>query len=198
MESPFRAREWIKERLGADHPAVEDVTLLVSEVVTNAAVHSDSQNGGRVTVALADCFDRIHVDVVDEGGASVPEVRGDVFAEGGRGLLLVDVISDTWGIYEGEAGRTVWFEVAYRRGGQTDHQRGAGPLRDDDSKGVDMTPSEPAGRSTPRSGAYSTWADVRARGRALDPRPAEEQTHGREMARRRRESFQPENRGAGP
>lgn len=115
LESPRQAREYVRGRLGDDHPAVEDVTLLVSEVVTNAVVHSNSRDGGGVTLALADCFDLIHVDVVDEGGASVPQVGEDRFAESGRGLMLVDLISDRWGVYEDEAGRTVWFQIRYTR-----------------------------------------------------------------------------------
>ncbi|MDH2430040.1 ATP-binding protein [Sphaerisporangium sp. TRM90804] len=109
------AREYVRAKLGDDHPALDDVTLLVSEVVTNAVVHSDSRNGGKVTLALADCHDVIHVDVVDAGGDTVPHVRGDETAESGRGLLLVDALAYRWDVYEDTAGRTVWFQVEYRR-----------------------------------------------------------------------------------
>ncbi|MET8146468.1 ATP-binding protein [Sphaerisporangium sp. NPDC005288] len=120
-QSPARARVWVRRKLGADHPALEDVTRLVSEVVTNAVVHSDSRDGGRITLALADCFDRIHADVVDDGGESVPRVCvSDDFAESGRGMMLVDLLSQAWGVYEDEAGRTVWFEVEYRRDRHSD------------------------------------------------------------------------------
>ncbi|WP_405147665.1 ATP-binding protein [Sphaerisporangium sp. NBC_01403] len=115
-ESVARAREWVRQKLGVDHPALANVTLLVSELVTNAVIHSNSRNGGRVTLALADCYDFIHADVVDEGSESVPQVSADIFAEGGRGLFLVEVISDRWGIYADCAGRTVWFQVRYQRG----------------------------------------------------------------------------------
>ncbi|MEU8270462.1 ATP-binding protein [Sphaerisporangium sp. NPDC049002] len=112
-ESAQQAREYVRRKLDDNHPALDDVTLLVSEIVTNAVVHSNSRDGGKITLALADCFDRIHVDVVDEGGASVPRVGGDIFGEGGRGLMIVELISDRWAVYEDEAGRTVWFEVRY-------------------------------------------------------------------------------------
>jgi anti-sigma regulatory factor (Ser/Thr protein kinase) len=114
-ESVPRAREYVRQKLGAGHPALANVTLLVSELVTNAVLHSDSRNGGRVTLALADCHDFIHGDVVDEGSSSVPQVCADMFAEGGRGLFLVEAISDRWGVYTDCAGQTVWFQVSYQR-----------------------------------------------------------------------------------
>ncbi|GII76149.1 hypothetical protein Sru01_11310 [Sphaerisporangium rufum] len=114
-EAAGKARQYVRDKLGPDHPALDDLTLLVSEVVTNALVHSVSRQGGRVTLALADCWESVHVDVVDDGGETVPHVQGDVFSESGRGLLLVETIADRWGVYQDEAGRTVWFEVAYRR-----------------------------------------------------------------------------------
>ncbi|MDH2426933.1 ATP-binding protein [Sphaerisporangium sp. TRM90804] len=124
-ESVARAREYVGQRLGGGHPALADVTLLVSEVVTNAVVHSDSRNGGLVTLAIADCFDRIHVDVVDAGGGTAPCVGGDMFAESGRGLMLVEAISHRWNVYEDEAGRTVWFQVKYKAG-RVPRQRSSG------------------------------------------------------------------------
>ncbi|MFC4588306.1 ATP-binding protein [Sphaerisporangium corydalis] len=106
----------MKQKLGANHPALDDVTLLVSELVTNALIHSNSRNGGRITLAIADCHDRIHVDVVDAGGENIPQVCEDImFAEGGRGLMLVKLMSCAWNVYEDSAGRTVWFQVKYTR-----------------------------------------------------------------------------------
>ncbi|MET8142108.1 ATP-binding protein [Sphaerisporangium sp. NPDC005288] len=120
-ESVAKAREYVRGKLGTGHPALDDVTLLVSELVTNALVHSNSRDGGSVTLALADCYDRIHVDVVDAGGDTVPCVRGDALGEGGRGLMLVELLSQGWGVYEDDAGRTVWCQVAYKRGGDAGH-----------------------------------------------------------------------------
>ncbi len=110
-ESVSEARQFIKKILGAEHPALENATLLVSELVTNSVVHSDSRNGGRVTVVVTECGDLIHVDVADEGSESQPRVQGDPHAEGGRGLLLVDLLAERWGVRDDAAGRTVWFEL---------------------------------------------------------------------------------------
>ncbi|MET8144492.1 ATP-binding protein [Sphaerisporangium sp. NPDC005288] len=113
-ESVSVAREFVKAKLGKDHPALDDVTLLVSELVTNSVLHSNSRNGGRITLALADCRDLIHVDVVDAGGQTAPEVHGDMYAEGGRGLMLVQTLSHRWAVHDDAAGRTVWCQVKYK------------------------------------------------------------------------------------
>ncbi|MFC6081710.1 ATP-binding protein [Sphaerisporangium aureirubrum] len=123
-ESASEARRFVREKLGGEHPALDDVTLLVSELVTNSLRHSDSRGGGSVTVAIADAFDRIHIDVVDAGSrsGSLPRVcageRTEELPEGGRGLWLVENRSLAWGVYDDEAGRTVWCQVGYRRLGE--------------------------------------------------------------------------------
>ncbi|MEO3812854.1 ATP-binding protein [Sphaerisporangium sp. B11E5] len=114
-ESASMAREFVRLKLGEDHPALEDVTLLVSELVTNSVLHSNSKNGGRITLAIADCHDLIHVDVVDAGGPTAPEIQQDALSEGGRGLRLVQMISHKWAVHDAPAGRTVWFQVRYQR-----------------------------------------------------------------------------------
>ncbi|MEV5414061.1 ATP-binding protein [Thermopolyspora sp. NPDC052614] len=110
-ESVSEARQFIRKILGAEHPALENATLMVSELVTNSVVHSDSRNGGRVTVVVTECGGLIHVDVIDEGSKSQPRVQADSSAEGGRGLFLVDFLAERWGVCDDAAGRTVWFEV---------------------------------------------------------------------------------------
>lgn len=54
-ESASPAREFVRRKLGDNHPALDDVTLLVSEVAANAVVHSASRNGGTAMLALVRC-----------------------------------------------------------------------------------------------------------------------------------------------
>ncbi|GAA1514778.1 hypothetical protein GCM10009677_54990 [Sphaerisporangium rubeum] len=115
-ESASTARDFVRLKLGENHPALDDVTLLVSELVTNSVLHSNSKNGGKITLAIADCHDLIHVDVTDAGGPATPEVHQDDLSEGGRGLLLVKALSHKWAVHDDPAGRTVWFQVKYNRG----------------------------------------------------------------------------------
>lgn len=106
------ARCWVRELLGGDHPALDHVMLLVSETVTNSVVHSDSRNGGRISLVLAESEAAVRVNVIDAGAPTEPRVCRDEFGEGGRGMFLVDRIAERWGIDEVNGCRVVWFEVA--------------------------------------------------------------------------------------
>ncbi|MFF7448358.1 MULTISPECIES: ATP-binding protein [unclassified Streptomyces] len=112
-----RARRWARSRLarsgvGADEPLAETVVLLVSELVTNAVVHT-----GRPAVLLlslpgtATEQATVRLEVADASGrAPVPRcVDGD--ATGGRGLALVDGLADRWGWTLEGAGKRIWCEL---------------------------------------------------------------------------------------
>ncbi|MGJ6963694.1 ATP-binding protein [Streptosporangium sp. G11] len=97
--------------------ALDDVVLLLSEVVTNSVVHSDSGHTptGSVTVCLGIGGGMVHAEVIDDGSAtSLPFVRAaGLDSDGGRGLLLVEAMAVGWGVHhDTEAGTAVWFHVA--------------------------------------------------------------------------------------
>ncbi len=111
-----RARRFVAGLLGDNCPSADEVTLLTSEIVTNAVQHSASGNGGGFEVAVSLDGRSVRVEVRDQGASSVPQVTdtgngSDVLA-GGRGLMIVDVLADRWGYEGGEHGRVVWFEIA--------------------------------------------------------------------------------------
>lgn len=121
VSSVPEARAWAHGLLAVRlaPPALDDVLLLLSEVVTNAVTHSDSGRtaDGRVTVHVTCNPGVVHVEVTDDGSAtSAPAVHvPDAEADGGRGLWLVDLLAAAWGSSRhDEAGRSVWFEVAER------------------------------------------------------------------------------------
>jgi len=105
------ARAFVAKALGDLHPALEDVVLLTSELVTNAVMHSASHSaGGIVTVQITGSADGVRVEVTDAGSdLSAPVVRGDVYASDGHGLFLVQTLSDQWGYLRDGNGTTVWF-----------------------------------------------------------------------------------------
>ena len=88
-----------------------DLELLVSELVTNAVLHARSS--ARLTIERTG--DRVRVTVGDDS-AQRPRLR-DYGADAvtGRGIFLVDQISETWGVDaadDGQDGKRVWFEIA--------------------------------------------------------------------------------------
>jgi anti-sigma regulatory factor (Ser/Thr protein kinase) len=88
-------------------------TLLTSELVTNAILHTASgADGGTVTVVVIDVPDGVLVEVIDDGSADMPVVRSDLLATDGHGLYLVQQLTAQWGYLRDPAGTTVWFHLA--------------------------------------------------------------------------------------
>ena len=94
-------------------------TLLTSELVTNAIMHTASgATGGSVTIVVVDVPDGVLIEVTDDGSPGTPVVKGDLFAANGHGLYLVQQLAAQWGYLRNPAGTTVWFHlVAEHRDG---------------------------------------------------------------------------------
>jgi hypothetical protein len=103
----------------------EDVTLMVSELVTNAVValtDADGRsketevNGGLPLVHLGLWSDRARIVIeVWDVSPRTPEVKQpEADAENGRGLLLVEALSERWGWNHvpGWSGKVVWAEIS--------------------------------------------------------------------------------------
>ncbi|WP_449060377.1 ATP-binding protein [Planomonospora algeriensis] len=99
--SVSHAREWARNSLSGrlSAPVLDDLRLPLSELVTNAVVHSDSGRtaGGRVTVRLALSPGAVRVEVTDDGSATgVPAVRvPEPDDDGGRVGLVPSVGPDS-------------------------------------------------------------------------------------------------------
>jgi anti-sigma regulatory factor (Ser/Thr protein kinase) len=114
-DSASAARRLARQLLGDADPAAETVMLLVSELVTNAIVHSESgAPGGTITVTLCPVPAGVLVQVRDDGGSSEPRLAGSGSdgAEHGYGLLLVDALADSWGTISGPGSRVTWCRVS--------------------------------------------------------------------------------------
>ena len=117
--APAQARHAIAERLNGELPVSrrKDVVLLAGELVANSVVHANGDASREILVELVVDPDVIHVAVTDQGSPSVPTVRPrSATLESGRGLLLVENLSDRWGITrEGTSRTRVWFEMVRGR-----------------------------------------------------------------------------------
>jgi serine/threonine-protein kinase RsbW len=114
-QSVSAARQITRELLGDAHPAIETAMLLISELVTNAVLHSRSgEPGGRVTVVLCTGPAGILIQVSDGGGPSEPRIAAVPAdgAEHGYGLLLVDALAERWGSICSPEGRVTWCRVS--------------------------------------------------------------------------------------
>ena len=91
---------------GLDHLAYT-ATLLVSELVANAVLHS----GTPLEVVVQCGDDRVRVEVHD-GNPQLPVRKHYSNMSGtGRGLMLVERIAAGWGSERTAGGKVVWFEL---------------------------------------------------------------------------------------
>ncbi len=105
----FVSRTLSTHRVGADNDAA---TLLTSEIVTNAVQHTKSGvDGGTVTIVVIGVPHGVLVEIIDDGSAGTPVVKGDLYAAEGHGLFLVQHLAAQWGYLRDPAGSTVWFRL---------------------------------------------------------------------------------------
>jgi anti-sigma regulatory factor (Ser/Thr protein kinase) len=107
------ARAFVARTLAASHLKVDSdaATLLTSEIVTNAIQHTKSGVDGSVTIVVISVPRGVLVEVIDDGSAGVPIVKGDLYAAEGHGLFLVQQLAAQWGYLRDPAGTTVWFHL---------------------------------------------------------------------------------------
>ena len=109
LQSAGRARKFVDETLRRWDcgQQLDVVTLLVSEVVTNAIVHA----GTEVEVSVELKPESVRIEVTDKE-AGLP-ARRDATDEdtSGRGLALVEAMASDWGVEARPGGKVVWFEV---------------------------------------------------------------------------------------
>jgi anti-sigma regulatory factor (Ser/Thr protein kinase) len=107
--SPRLARSLVRSALaGFPEDVVDTVLLLVSELVTNAVIHGGSAS--RLHLQVVEGHVRVAVDDHSGEALSFPEEGVDP-RDGGRGLVLVDALSSSWGCIEIEGGKRAWFEL---------------------------------------------------------------------------------------
>lgn len=113
--APRQARQFLREELvawGIDEEVVETAQLCLSEVVTNAVNHAHTVADVRLSL-----LDQVLTVLVRDRGAegevvSPEPVRADdELAVYGRGLMLVEALTDRWGSERDAGGTTVWFAL---------------------------------------------------------------------------------------
>jgi anti-sigma regulatory factor (Ser/Thr protein kinase) len=108
--SPRAARRHVAWALEASElgELVDRATLLVSEVVTNAVLHAATDIQLKCRVERGS----LCVEVRDRSLAEPSARNYDVAAMTGRGLEMVELLADEWGVETDEDGKTVWFLLA--------------------------------------------------------------------------------------
>jgi anti-sigma regulatory factor (Ser/Thr protein kinase) len=88
----------------------QTLVLLISEVVSNAVLHSSAPDEAPITVTAMVTPDVFHITVTDAGDGFTPAQRDPARVEGGYGLFLLEKAASRWGV-EATSPTTVWFEL---------------------------------------------------------------------------------------
>jgi anti-sigma regulatory factor (Ser/Thr protein kinase) len=108
------ARDFTREALAdwETGPRTDDALLCVSELATNALLHGVPPGRGfRLRLALHP-DGVLRVEVHDSGPGELRYGDTSPESEHGRGLLLVTLLADKWGVEAREPGKVVWCEFA--------------------------------------------------------------------------------------
>ncbi|MFF4796814.1 ATP-binding protein [Streptomyces sp. NPDC001351] len=109
-DSVAAARRHVKQvliewRLGG---LVDDTVLITSELATNVVNHAKG-TGDYFELALRRRDGVLVLEVSDSYQWQMPELQKPGPEDlGGRGLFLVDALSETWGVRPRSTGKTVW------------------------------------------------------------------------------------------
>lgn len=108
-QSAGEARRFVQAQLDDWDLRVDDdgVVLMVSELVTNAGLHANSD----ARVRLVDQGDCLRIEVTDTSTTPVQLRSHQTGSETGRGLRIVDALAARGGVDAAADGKTVWFEV---------------------------------------------------------------------------------------
>ncbi|MEV8407089.1 SpoIIE family protein phosphatase [Streptomyces niveus] len=99
----------------ADEEQVDSAVLMISEMTTNVLVHTD---GDAVLIAEAAGERgkrRLRVEVADASDELPHKRRPGELASSGRGLVLMEMLADAWGVDPRGEGKSIWFEI-YEKG----------------------------------------------------------------------------------
>ncbi|MBN0042894.1 serine/threonine-protein phosphatase [Streptomyces actuosus] len=87
----------------------DEIELVADELITNALMHTEG--AAIVTLrVLTDSDRRLRVEVEDTSSALPRRREAGESGVSGRGLLLVDLLSDVWGVEARGGGKCVWCE----------------------------------------------------------------------------------------
>ncbi|MER6344924.1 SpoIIE family protein phosphatase [Streptomyces sp. NPDC001595] len=123
------ARQQLRELLHdwASDDQVDSAVLLLSEMLTNVLVHTDTDALLVAEITGEGRDRRMRVEVTDASDDLPHKRRPGELASSGRGLMLIELLAHAWGVDPRGEGKSTWFELyeSEERGGSAE---GAGVL----------------------------------------------------------------------
>ena len=107
------ARQQLRELLHdwSSSDQVDSAVLLLSEMLTNVLVHTDTD--ALLLAEVTDGIDgrRMRIEVTDSGDDLPHMRRPGELASSGRGLVLIELLAHAWGVSPRGRGKSIWFEL---------------------------------------------------------------------------------------
>jgi anti-sigma regulatory factor (Ser/Thr protein kinase) len=114
VDAPAIARAAVTELCrehSIDGPVRQNVVLLVSEVVSNAVLHSSGPHDAPIRLTASIGEGAVRITVTDAGEGFTPGERDPTRRDGGYGLFLLQKAATRWGV-DPQGPTNVWFEIA--------------------------------------------------------------------------------------
>lgn len=117
-ERVSEARQQLRELLHdwSSPDQVDSAVLLLSEMLTNVLVHTDTDALLLAEVTGGGDGRRMRVEVTDAGDDLPHMRRPGELASSGRGLVLIELLAHTWGVDPRGRGKSIWFELYEKDG----------------------------------------------------------------------------------
>ncbi|TRV80846.1 SpoIIE family protein phosphatase [Streptomyces sp. 130] len=90
---------------------IDTAVLLATELLGNVLVHTDQDGTLNATLSGETGTRRLLVEVMDRGDELPHQRTPGELASSGRGLLLLDILADQWGVRPEPEGKTAWFAL---------------------------------------------------------------------------------------
>ncbi|MFJ2023529.1 SpoIIE family protein phosphatase [Streptomyces sp. NPDC087897] len=106
-------RQLVRELLHdwSDPEQVDSAVLMVSEMATNVLVHTDGDALMVAEISGEQGERRLRVEVADASDELPHKRRPGEMASSGRGLMLMEMLADAWGVDPRGEGKSIWFEL---------------------------------------------------------------------------------------
>ena len=95
----------------SDADQVDSAVLMVSEMLTNVLVHTDGDALLAAEVTAGPAGRRLRAEVADASDDLPHKRRPGELASSGRGLVLMELLADRWGVDPRGEGKSIWFEL---------------------------------------------------------------------------------------
>jgi anti-sigma regulatory factor (Ser/Thr protein kinase) len=89
------------------HEVVDVAALLTTELTTNSVLHARTPIDVEITISPAE----VRVEVSDAHPSGPRRIAPEDHSTFGRGLVLVEALSDHWGVAHRATGKGVWFSL---------------------------------------------------------------------------------------